>query len=228
MILLLAVAAGLLAGLARAWYGGRPMTAPSLRLVWLVPLAFLAQWLAFYLPATRPWFDDDWAALALVSSQALLLVFAWFNRRRPGVWMLGLGLALNLTVIALNGGLMPISPETVTYLAPNALPHTWQLGHRLGTGKDVVLAVASTRLWWLSDHFVLPDGSPYRVAYSFGDMLIAGGAFWFLWALGGDPSARRGKSEKSKVRARFAQSQGTEPVDERGDHQPRVPRPVVE
>ncbi len=185
VILLLAVIAGLLAGLARVWCRGRHLSSPRLRLVWLVPLAFLPQWLAFYLPATRQVIANDGAAIALVSSQALLLVFAWFNRDRPGFWMLGLGLALNLLVIALNGGLMPISPETVERLAQSTSANAWQIGSRLGTGKDIVLTIAATRLWWLSDRFLLPDWFPYRAAFSLGDTLIAAGAFWLLWAIGG-------------------------------------------
>ncbi len=186
MILLVAILAGLLAGQARAWLGGRGLSPPSLRLVWLVPLAFLPQWLCFYLPATRRLIAGDLAAAALVGSQAILLVFAWFNRRQAGFWALGLGLALNLLVIALNGGLMPISPETVARLAPDAPPGTWQIGGRLGTGKDLVLPVAAMCLPWLSDRFLLPGWLPYRVAFSLGDVLIAFGAFWLLWTLGGD------------------------------------------
>jgi hypothetical protein len=184
VILLLAVVAGLLAGSARAWWRGGRLAAPNLRLLWLVPLAFLPQWLAFYLPATRQSMPDGLAAIALVSSQALLLIAAWINRDQPGFWALGLGLALNLLVIILNGGLMPISPDTVARLAPEAQPGAWQVGHRLGTGKDVVLPVAITRLWWLSDRFLLPAWFPYRAAFSLGDVLIAFGAFWLSWTIG--------------------------------------------
>ena len=189
MILLPAIIAGLLAGSVRAWSGGRRLSSPRLRLIWLVLLAFLPQWLAFYLPVARRLITDDLAATALVSSQLLLLVFAWFNRSQPGFRALGLGLALNLLVIVLNGGLMPISPETVACLVPNAPPNGWQIGHRLGTGKDVVLPVAATQLWWLSDRFLLPDWLPYRVAFSLGDVFIASGAFWLLWAMCMPPSS---------------------------------------
>lgn len=184
MILLLAVVAGLLFGLARAWYGGRPLRSPDLRTAWLVPIAFLPQWLAFYLPETRRLVADNLAAASMVSSQALLLVFAWRNRHQPGFWSLGLGLALNLLVITLNGGLMPISPETTTRLFPGISPDTWEVGDRLRW--NVVLPDAETRLWWLSDRLLTPAWFPYRHALSIGDVLIAGGAFWLLWALGGD------------------------------------------
>lgn len=184
MILLLAVGAGLLAGAARAWLGKRRLAVPHLRLLWLAAAAFLPQWLAFYLPATRKLIPDDLAAAALIGSQALLLIFAWLNRRQPGFWALGLGLALNLLVITLNGGLMPISPEVVMQLAPEAPPTAWQVGCRLGTGKDVVLPVAATQVWWLSDRFLLPPWFPYQAAFSLGDVLIAVGAFWLLWTIG--------------------------------------------
>jgi hypothetical protein len=185
MILIWAIAAGLLAGLGWAWIGQRKFHPPELDLLWLVPVAYLPQLLAFNLPATRELIPDNLAAAALVCSQSLLLIFAWFNRDKPGFWALGLGLALNFLVIAINGGLMPISPETVTRLSPNAPPDLWQLGYRLWGGKDIVLPVDATRLWWLSDHLLSPGWVPYQVAFSIGDLFIAMGAFWLLCSSGG-------------------------------------------
>ena len=146
VVLILAIITGLLAGSARAWHGRRHLSVPDLRLAWLVPVAFLPQWLAFFLPVTRGLISDDLAAVSLVGSQVLLLLFAWLNRNTPGVRLLALGLVCNLLVIAVNGGLMPISPETVTQLASDASPGSWQLGHRLGAGKDVVLR-RTPRYW---------------------------------------------------------------------------------
>jgi hypothetical protein len=191
MILLAAVIAGLLAGLARAWHGRRPVRVPDLRLAWLALVAFLPQMVAFYLPAGGRLPGDSLAAAALVGSQVALLIFAWLNRSRPGFWALGLGLALNLLVIALNGGLMPISPETAGRLMPDAAPDMLQIGHRLG--KDIVLPAAATRLEWLADRFLLPPWAPYHVAFSLGDVFIALGAFWLLWAMGG-PNPRGTKA----------------------------------
>jgi len=235
VILLLAIAAGLLAGLARAWHGGCRLASPSLHLVWLVPVAFVPQWLAFYLPATRRLASDDLAAAILVSSQAFLLVFAWFNRHESGFWALGLGLALNLLVIALNGGLMPISPETLSRLVPDAPPGAWQIGRRLGGGKDVILPIAATRLWWLGDRFLPPRWFPYRVAFSLGDAFIAGGAFWFLWMLGKGHGKRQNKQGRSdyaygvfaRCRERFAKWQRVEPLGKRGGGKSGVLRSAV-
>ena len=185
MILLLAILVGLLLGVMRAWLGGRKITIPNLKLVWIVPLAFLPQFFAFQLPVTRTRFPEQWIPLALIVSQLLLLGFAVANLRQPGFKFLTLGLLLNLTVIMLNGGWMPISPETIANGAPDAPPGSWEVGSRLGMTKDKILPIESTRLWWLSDRFLLPDWSPYRAAFSLGDLILAIGAIWFFWSIAG-------------------------------------------
>lgn len=185
MILLIAVLLGLLAGWVRAWYGGRHFTIPDLHLPWLAAVAFVPQWLAFFGSATRSRFSDRGAAVALVTSQLLLSAFGLANRHHPAFKLLILGLLLNLAVITANGGLMPISPETVRRLLPDTPDERWQSGKRFGHTKDRVLAEADTTFPWLSDRFILAGWLPNRVAYSVGDILLAVGACWFLWAAGG-------------------------------------------
>jgi len=185
LILLLAVLIGLVAGAVRAWIGKRPFLIPNLHAIWLVFIAFIPQWGAFYLPLTRRLVTAELAAVALVSSQVILLLFAWFNRKHSAFWMLGLGLILNLTVIILNGGLMPISRETLAKLKLDTPITDWQMGSRVGNSKDILLSPAQTRFEWLSDRFVLPSWFPYKAAFSLGDLLIALGALWLLWESGG-------------------------------------------
>jgi hypothetical protein len=200
VILVLAVVAGLLAGQARASYRGHRLSPPALRRVWLVPVAFLPQWFAFNLAVGQDLVPDRLAALILVVSQLLLLAFAWCNRDRPGFWALALGLTLNLLVITLNGGFMPIAPETLKQLFAT-LPQGWQVGGRLGGSKSILLPAAATHLVWLSDRFLLPSWFPHRVAFSLGDAFIAAGAFWVLWASARGEQPLPGRVEDARPRS---------------------------
>lgn len=185
MILAAAVILGLAAGFLRAWLGRRSYRVISLRYPGLVFFAFIPQWLAFYQSRSGSRFPDAWVPVVLVGSQVVLLVFAWLNRKQPGFWLLGGGLLLNFIVILSNGGFMPITPEAVRKIYPEASETSWQIGKRLGNGKDIVLPAAATKLWFLSDRFLVTNWSFTRVAFSLGDVLIALGAFWLLWGLGG-------------------------------------------
>jgi len=184
MILLIAVALGLTCGFLRARFFNNPYQSVEVRYAWLVLAAYLPQFFAFYLPATRSVLPSAWVPVVLVGSQLLLLLFAWLNRRLPGFWLLGLGLFANLLVISLNGGLMPLMPENAAKLLPSDSPVVLKLGERVGFGKDILLEKAATRLWFLGDAFMLPEVFRYPLAFSIGDILISVGAFWLLWKLG--------------------------------------------
>jgi len=184
VILILAIVVGLVAGVLRAKVGGRSFCIPDLHMGWLLMITVIPQLFTFHLPGTSSITSDEIAAIILVSSQVLLLIFVWANRHLPGFRLLGLGLILNLVVITLNGGLMPISPETIYRLSPDAVIEPSLFGTRLGSSKDILLSAVATRLWFLSDLFVMPNWIPYRVAFSLGDIFIAIGAFWLLWVHG--------------------------------------------
>lgn len=110
----------------------------------------------------------------------LLVGVAWVNRRHRGMFVLGLGLALNFLVIALNGG-MPVFAEAVTAVSSargaGAIP-AGDFVHILGT--------AATRLPWLADVIPLPGPSWLRSVPSAGDLLLYVGVMGFL--VGAEPA----------------------------------------
>ncbi|MEA3325834.1 MAG: DUF5317 domain-containing protein [Chloroflexota bacterium] len=178
MILVFAIAIGLLAGYLKARFDGISYQTTELRCLWLVLLAALPQYLIYSLPVTREKVSDQWIPFFLISTQLILLLFVWLNRKSPSFWLLGMGLLLNFVVISLNGGWMPISPATLE--SQNIPSSQWQLGSRFGYSKDLVMAKESINLWILSDILTLPKGIPYRVAFSIGDVLLSLGVIGFL------------------------------------------------
>lgn len=180
MFMLAASTSGFLTALLRAAIRGHQLAPPELRLMRIMLLAFAIQWSAFGSPVTRSLLSDHMAALALIISMLLLLSFAWANRRQSGFWALILGITLNILVIAANGGFMPISPETLSIFAPEALQAHLSMGERIGFSKDVLLPASDTIFWFLSDRFFLPVWLHCQVAFSLGDVFIAWGAFWAL------------------------------------------------
>ena len=195
MILLVAILAGLVAGFCLARLQKRAWTIPPLRKPWLIVIAFLPQFIFLYLPGIRFRMADWLAAAGLILSMLLLLIFCWFNRRFSGVWLLAAGLCLNLLVMTANGGFMPISPQTASHLVAPGTLATLGNGDRFGT-KDILLLPAQTRLPWLSDIFLPPAGSPYQVAFSPGDVLVAMGALWLLATQGLALETTRKKTAK--------------------------------
>ena len=179
MILLLALGIGLVLGLGWARWLGNPYQLPRLKHPWLAIVAFLPQFFVTFFERTRT-FTLDWvAALAIVTSQALLLLFAWFNRLLPGMMVLIIGLVLNLAVMIANGGFMPINPQTAERVVGKDRISSFEPGNRIGY-KDILLPLKATRLEMLADRYLPPDGFPYQVAFSLGDLFIAIGACWVL------------------------------------------------
>jgi Family of unknown function (DUF5317) len=213
MILLTAILLGLLSGMARAELEKHRYQSLELNKPGLVLGAFLVQLCIFQLPRLGFTLQDGWGAIALITSQIILIVFCLFNLKKPGFYLLALGTVLNLTVMAINGGWMPMTPETISNLYPQASPQSWTIGEHLWNSKNIVLNDEMTRLAFLSDRMIIPEWSPYRVAFSLGDVIMSAGAFWLFWSLGGK---RREHKEIKNEQNEYNRS--TIRTDWRGSH----------
>ncbi len=116
---------------------------------------------------------------ALLGSYALLLGALWLNRRWWGMRLAGLGVLLNLAVIAANGGSMPVDRDLAARAGDAGLLRlldspTYPLHHP---------ATDETRLAPLADVLPLPMLVPrprFFAPGSLGDILITTGACWLI------------------------------------------------
>jgi hypothetical protein len=96
---------------------------------------------------------------AYIATYVLIGAFLWFNRRLPGIKVIGLGAFLNGLTIVLNGGVMPAS-LTAQQLA----------GLHIGTGFQNSESLAHPLLPWLGD--IIPWPGPLPNVLSAGDCII--------------------------------------------------------
>lgn len=170
MLLLYAIAAGLLAG---RLSGGRFDALDGARFRWWpLALAGLLFQLVLFSGPVAARVGDAGPALYVGST---LVVFAVLlaNLRLPGFWLLALGAGLNLVAIVANGGWMPSSPEA--WMQLNGLAEVPTDAY-----TNSALITEATRFPALGDNFVLPRPLPLANVFSVGDVLIAAGAVVFL------------------------------------------------
>ena len=161
MLWILALGLGLVVGFA-AHGSIDNLTRIRLRWPWLV-LATLAVRAAIVLtPLNRV---DGVQYVYLAALSALVAWTLWQIELVAGMWLVAAGSALNLIVIAANGGRMPVAPDLAGALV--------QRGH---IGQYTLMA-ADSHLNWLADWIALPGplGRVVPEAYSPGDLIVAVG-----------------------------------------------------
>lgn len=139
-----------------------------LRMWWLLPLGFAMQGIAGLV-------DPDIGFYLVLLSYLPLMALMILNRDRSGLWLAGMGVLLNFTVIALNGG-MPVL-EGAIEVAAGFVPG----------GADLANAAKHTEM---GPDTILPflgDVIPIRMAsqgtvISIGDVFLAVGLGRFLEA----------------------------------------------
>lgn len=100
-----------------------------------------------------------------LSTYGLVAVFAWLNRRVPGIAIAAAGGAMNAVAIAANGGVMPASESAL---------RTAGLEATAGEFANSA-AVEDARLAWLGDVFALPAEWPVSNVFSIGDVVLVAG-----------------------------------------------------
>ena len=158
MLVLLPLAIGALAGLAT---GGRMRNWLDAPFKW--PGRVIGALLAREAVALTPLSRIDALRYVYVLFVLVLLGWtAWNIKRMPGVWVVSIGAAMNLAVIAANDFRMPVAPAGAGRLV--------QIGH----SGQYVLMDSSTRLAWLGDWIITPTW--LGGAYSPGDVVVGLGA----------------------------------------------------
>jgi len=137
------------------------------------------------------WPDADPAFLALghVSSYAFIVLFLLANRDMPGLWLVSVGTAMNLTAIVANGGVMPATRAALE--AAGRLPTSG------GFANSTI--VHDPQLTFLGDVFAWPQPLPLANVFSAGDICIVIGAVMVIHQISGSrlaPSSRRRASRR--------------------------------
>jgi hypothetical protein len=170
LVLLTALVVGVGAG---CLAGGRLRNLERLDLSWpWIVIAALGLQLVAFSPAGAALGPAAMVTLHF-ASYALLAWFVALNRRHVGVLVAGLGLALNLAVIAANGGYMPASKGALQ-LAGVAYAGT--------VHNNSAVIAAGTHLRLLGDIFAVPAWIPAANVFSLGDLLVVAGVVIVLVA----------------------------------------------
>ncbi len=119
-------------------------------------------------------FDDIPKRLLFQISYVLLLFFVAANWRRIGILIIGLGLLLNFLPIVANGGLMPVTSESLARIDQTHRLRGLQEGDAIPNTKNVWRQRDNTHLWFLTDRIVWDNPVFFRL-FSIGDVIIAGG-----------------------------------------------------
>ncbi len=161
MFVIYALPIGLLLGFL---LGGRPagLAAIKFRWTWLAVAGFVTQVILFSAPVSE---RIGAAGPSLyVASTSMVLAAVIANIRIPGMVLVAVGAALNLTAIVANGGYMPASAAAVA---------------AIGRGDIVTYSnsavIPSPVLEPLTDVIALPTWLPFTNIISVGDLLIGAG-----------------------------------------------------
>jgi hypothetical protein len=155
MLLLGAIALGIVFGLVIGGHIGN-LARLRFRWPWLILVALGIREALLLTPLSRV---DGAQYLYVIALAGIVAWTVWHVGRIRGIWLVSIGAALNLVVVAANGARMPVAPESAGPLARHG-----------GTIGEYTIMGAGTHLNLLGDWIRL---YPFPQAYSPGDVVIA-------------------------------------------------------
>ena len=161
MLIVIGALLGFVAGLLT---GGSARNLLALRLRW--PLVVIGAFVIRELEIRTALATSRLAPLVFVISLLALIAWAvWHRDRLPGIWLVAVGMTLNLVVVLANGGRMPVV-VAAAHLGPPEL-------RERGVWAEYAIMGPHTRLAWLGDWILLPQpiGRILPQAYSAGDLV---------------------------------------------------------
>jgi hypothetical protein len=192
-------------------FGGRLYRLETIRPRWwgLVILGLGIQFVPLPNGATGADLAIRTAVLAL--SYSLLLTFGLVNVRMPGMFLVVIGLASNMTVIVVNGG-MPASAQA---LIDSGQEDVVAFVREQGADKHHLLT-DDDQLTFLADVIAVPQ--PIGQAVSVGDIIVYAGLTWLIVAAmrGWTPSARPAGSGPRRGKHRRGATREPEPLPDFG------------
>jgi hypothetical protein len=192
-------------------FGGRLYRLETIRPRWwgLVILGLGIQFVPLPNGATGTDLAIRTAVLAL--SYLLLLTFGLVNVRMPGMFLVVIGLACNMTVIVVNGGMPASAQALIDSGQEDVVAYVREQGadkHHLLTDDD--------QLTFLADVIAVPQ--PIGQAVSVGDILVYAGLTWLVVATmrGWTPLARPAGSRPRRGKHRRGATREPEPLPDFG------------
>ena len=144
---------------------------------WLFLLSGVIELTASYIRAKEidglwVWVDKNVLWLQVLS-YSLLIAGIFFNRKSKGFQLIFIGIMLNLIVIVVNGGRMPVDTSGFD-------PDIYKVSLGiLESGKNLTHGMMrdSTRLWYLGDIIHFRSPYPFPKSLSIGDVFMMVGVF---------------------------------------------------
>lgn len=122
--------------------------------------------------------SDPLAPKLYMVSLGLVALFVILNIELRGLALIGLGLLSNLAAIFFNGGYMPLKREYFMLIA------SAEELEKINQGLPAFNYIATgphTKLYYLSDIFLMPHWIFITKVFSIGDVLITIGGCIFVW-----------------------------------------------